>query len=1088
MSEPVKDYLKKIERELQSGSATEHSHRPHLKSLIESFNKAILAINDPKRVKCGAPDYIIVKGQTPLGYIEAKDIGTSLSTEENSEQMTRYRSSLSNLILTDYLEFRWYMSGEHRLTVRIGETSLNKVKADRSGIKKFLEMVNAFLNAQVPTVGTPKELAERMAALARLIRDTIRGALSDEDKGGALKDQMEGFREVLLHDLTEEDFADMYAQSMCYGLFTARYNSDPSMGFTRKHAAYDLPKTNPFLKKMFSYIAGPDLDDRIVWIMDDLAELLHRCDMNSILQNFGKLTLKEDPVVHFYETFLSVYDPEMRQLRGVYYTPPPVVSYIVRSIDRILKKDFDLPAGVADSSKIEVETSTEKKKSEFHKVQILDPACGTGTFLYGIADQIHESFGFNEGMWSGYVSEHLLPRLWGFELLMAPYAVAHMKLGLQLRESGYDFKTDERLGIYLTNTLEQTHDISSLLPFTRWIADEANAARKVKTEVPIMVILGNPPYKVASVNKGDHIEKLMESYKVAVRDQQNIQPLSDDYIKFIRFMQDRIERTGHGIVGIITNNGYLSGLIHRGMRQELLKAFTSIYILNLSGKAAEANTTIVGTRNENVFDIKQGVCIGVFVKKHGGGPAEQIHFGNLWGTRKGKYQYLAENDVYTVNWQTLLPTSPNFFFRPQVTDRKDEYQENISLLDIFLFTQNPVQTGHDSFAVDFQQDELQKRVAEFCNPQIPVEEIRDKYQLRDMAGWSLGAERETAVEEGMDILRFVPYLYRPFDWRWIYYTKRMIKRPVREIMRHMFCRENIALITNKQVPSNEFRHSLVSNCLTDLHLLETAHANPFIFPLYLYPAPDERYSRSTFIAQIQNDVLRSGRVAARDVEGQRNRLEQIVTQLFGKRNYARFPNLRPDFLMKTGVTLGLAFITDGAGNLTSSFGPEDIFHYIYAVLHSPTYRDRYADFLKIDFPRVPLTSQPALFESLCSIGKELIELHLLRKDSPRMTTYPIQGDHLVERVRYAKPSQEDNEGRVWINRTQYFKGVPSEVWTFRVGGHQVCQKWLKDRKGRKLSFDELVLYEKTVSALSETIRYMAEIDSVIEEHGGFPIE
>ncbi len=706
MSDPVKDYLKKVEKELQSGNTTEHSHRPHLKSLIESFDKTILAINEPKRVKCGAPDYIVVRKQTPLGYIEAKDVGISLANEEKSEQMTRYRSSLSNLILTDYLEFRWYVNGEHRLTSRIGEVSLHRVKADEDGIKKFLEMVNSFLTVQVPTVSSPKELAQRMAALARLIRDTIQKALEDEDKGGSLREQMEGFREVLLHDLSEEQFADMYAQSICYGLFAARCNSNPSVRFTREHAAYDLPKTNPFLRKMFSHIAGPDLDDRVVWAVDDLAELLHHSDMGSILQDFGKRTRREDPVVHFYETFLSNYDPKMREMRGVYYTPEPVVSYIVRSVDQILKKDFGLKGGLADASKITVKSSSEKKAAEFHKVQILDPACGTGTFLYGVVDQIHEFFKENEGMWSGYVSEHLLPRLWGFELLMAPYAVAHMKLGLQLRESGYDFKADERLRIYLTNTLEEARDISSLLPFARWIAEEANAAGKVKTEVPIMVVLGNPPYSVSSVNKSDHIEKLMETYKAAVRDQQNIQPLSDDYIKFIRFMHDRIERTGHGIIGIITNHSYLSGLIHRGMRHELLKTFSSIYILNLSGKLSESNTIVVGEKNENVFDIKQGVCIAIFVRKYDHSPADQINFANLWGNRDGKYQYLTETDVHSVNWETVSPTSPHFFFTPQATDMRDEYSANVSLLDIFLFTRNTVQTGHDRFAVDFQKNGL----------------------------------------------------------------------------------------------------------------------------------------------------------------------------------------------------------------------------------------------------------------------------------------------------------------------------------------------------------------------------------------------
>ncbi len=615
MTDPIRDYLKRIEKELQSGNTTEHSHRPHLKDLLQSFDKTILAINEPKRVKCGAPDYIVARGQTPLGYIEAKDVGVSLAIEEKSEQMTRYRASLSNLILTDYMEFRWYMNGEHRLTTRIGETLLNRVKADRDGINEFLEMVNLFLNVQVPTVGSPKELAQRMAALARLVREAIQKALNDEDKGGTLRYQMEGFREVLLHDLTEEQFADMYAQSICYGLFAARCNSDPSARFTRERAPWDLPKTNPFLRKMFLYIAAPDLDERIDWVVDDLAELLHHCDMSSILQDFGKRTRREDPVVHFYETFLSAYDPKMRELRGVYYTPEPVVSYIVKSVDQILKKDFGLKGGLADASKIMREKFSKETKDAFHRVQILDPACGTGTFLHSVIDQIYESFRDNEGMWSGYASEHLLPRLWGFELLMAPYAVAHMKVGLQLQQQGYDFKADERLKIYLTNTLEEPRNIASLLPFVQWIAEEANEASKVKTEVPIMVVLGNPPYSnFGSLNRGSWILRLLEDYKKGLQEKK-WNP--DDYMKFIRFGQWRIEQTGIGILAFITSSSYIDGITHRRMRQSLMETFNDIYILDVHGSIIKQEEAPNGADNQNVFDIQQGVSIGIFVKTSG---------------------------------------------------------------------------------------------------------------------------------------------------------------------------------------------------------------------------------------------------------------------------------------------------------------------------------------------------------------------------------------------------------------------------------------------------------------------------------------
>src|SRR5215216_6093442 len=506
----AQDYLKNIEKALAVGNATEHTHRPALQSFLESLADGITATNEPKRIKCGAPDYIVMRGETPLGYIEAKDVGESLDRVERTDQMARYRESLSNLILTDYLEFRWYVRGQHRLTAQLTKTGAKgKLRIEKDGAQQVTELLTAFFNAEIPIVASSKELATRMAALARLIRETIRRAFNDEDKGGSLHQDLEGFRKVLLNDLTEDQFADMYAQTICYGLFAARFNAKGSERFTREHAAYNLPKTNPFLRKMFGHIAGPDLDDRIVWAVDDLAELLNITDISAILQDFGKRTRREDPVVHFYETFLAAYDPKMREARGVYYTPEPVVSYIVRSVDYILKNDFGLPDGLADASKIKVKLPGNKSAVDVHKVLILDPAAGTGTFLYEVINQIYESFKSNKGMWSSYVSDHLLPRLFGFELLMAPYAVAHMKLGLQLDELGYDFKADERLHVYLTNTLDEVLQLKSDDPFSRWIIDEANAASDVKQDAPVMVILGNPPYSGHSVNTGQWIINLL---------------------------------------------------------------------------------------------------------------------------------------------------------------------------------------------------------------------------------------------------------------------------------------------------------------------------------------------------------------------------------------------------------------------------------------------------------------------------------------------------------------------------------------------------------------------------------------------------
>jgi len=495
MHELFQNYLHFIESKLAQGDATEHTHRSALESLVTGQDTGITAINEPKHIECGAPDLIIRKGLVTIGYIEAKDIGRSLDEAEKSDQLKRYRDSLSNLLLTDYLEFRWYVDGERRLSASLGTVSKDgHIKRNKDGIKDIEELLKAFLSRRAEGVGTPKELAQRMARQAHLIRNLIINAFEQEPEKGTLHSQLTAFRENLIPDLSVEYFADMYAQTITYGLFAARCTAPDNQDFTRRNAAYLLPKTNPFLRKLFNQIAGPDLDERIAWLVDDLSQLLAQADMASILKDFGRRSGKEDPVVHFYETFLKAYDPKIREMRGVYYTPEPVVSYIVRSIDYLLKTSFNKPQGLADD-----------------KTLVLDPAVGTATFLYKMVQEIYQAAAVKgqQGTWNNYVTEKLLPRIFGFELLMPPYAIAHLKLGLLLQETGYQFKSDQRLGIYLTNTLEEAIKHSDTL-FARWISEEANAAARVKREEPIMVVLGNPPYSVSSLNRGEWIDTILD--------------------------------------------------------------------------------------------------------------------------------------------------------------------------------------------------------------------------------------------------------------------------------------------------------------------------------------------------------------------------------------------------------------------------------------------------------------------------------------------------------------------------------------------------------------------------------------------------
>ncbi len=637
MADPIRQYLREVRKNFASGQATEQTYRPALEQLIESLRSGIEATNEPRRVRCGAPDIIVEGDNLTIGHVECKDIATDLKKVEKSEQLKRYRQSLDNLILTDYLEFRYYYRGEQQMRANVAAADgKGKITALKGGDEQLNRLFSAFLAAEPAPIGTPQELAGRMADIAKEINHSIRQALALEESEGTLHAELKAFRQTILRDITVEQFADMYAQTICYGLFSARVNVPDHKAdeFSRQHAAYDIPKTNPFLRQTFDYIGGVQLDDSVVWAVELLVDILRRCDMHEILKDFGKKTGKQDPVFHFYETFLDEYAPTERQKRGVYYTPEPVVNYIVRSIDEILKRDFDCPTGLADNTKINITTKDRdgrEKQEQVHRVQILDPAAGTGTFLCSVINHIYETMKSTRGAWggkNGYVSQHLLPRVHGFELMMAPYAVAHMKIGLLLRETGYDFPDDKRLGVYITNTLEEAVIRENPLPFANFIAREANEAARIKTTCPVMVVLGNPPYSGHSANKNDFSRDLIKNKLSGPNGapgyfecdgeplgERNPKWLNDDYVKFIRYGQYRIEKTGYGILGFITNHGYLDNPTFRGMRQSLMQTFDDIYILDLHGNVKKKETASDGSKDENVFDIQQGVAICIMVKK-----------------------------------------------------------------------------------------------------------------------------------------------------------------------------------------------------------------------------------------------------------------------------------------------------------------------------------------------------------------------------------------------------------------------------------------------------------------------------------------
>jgi predicted helicase len=613
----IQDYLNSIDKRFRTGISREHTYRADLQNLFETLVPDVLVTNEPARVACGAPDYILTKKDIPVGYIEAKDIGVDLTSKAHKEQFDRYREALNNLIFTDYLDFHFYKDGIFVIAIRIGSIENGVIKAHPERFEQFALLIKGFAETISQSIKSPFKLASMMANKAKMLANIIANALKSDEENQAnssLKGQMLAFKHLLIHDIEAEAFADLYAQTIAYGMFAARYHDPTLPTFSRQEAATLIPKSNPFLRKLFQDVAGYDLDDRIVWIVDELVNIFLATDVADIMQNFGKSTKTEDPVIHFYESFLAEYDPKLRKARGVWYTPEPVVNFIVRAVDDILKTEFDLPQGLADTSKIKIKTEVQGKKveKEVHRVQVLDPATGTGTFLAAVVKQIYQKFEGQKGIWSNYVENHLIPRLNGFELLMASYAMAHLKLDILLTGTGYKPTREQRFKVFLTNSLEESHPETGTL-FANWLSTEANEANQIKRDTPVMVVLGNPPYSVSSSNKSEWIEKLTADYKKDLNER-NIQPLSDDYIKFIRFGQHFIDKNGSGVLAYISNNSFIDGIIHRQMRKHLLESFDKIYILDLHGNAKKKEVCPDGSPDQNVFDIMQGVSINLFVK------------------------------------------------------------------------------------------------------------------------------------------------------------------------------------------------------------------------------------------------------------------------------------------------------------------------------------------------------------------------------------------------------------------------------------------------------------------------------------------
>lgn len=981
MIEHINAYIKEINQQYQTGLTTEHSFRSGLKVLLENCT-GCKVINEQSHIDCGAPDMTIISKQLPIAYVEAKDLedGDLDGRRKNKEQFDRYKASLDTVIFTDYLDFHLYEHGEWQQSVRLAEIQGNKIRL--SDADRFVALMEHIKTAKPQRITSASRLAQIMAGKARMLRDIIEQALiQDGDNPTELRSYMEDFRTTLLHDITPKVFADIYAQTIAYGMFAARLHDESPEDFTRSEAASLIPKSNPFLRKVFQQIAGYDLDERIAWIVDDLVSAFAATDMEKIMQGFGKSTQQTDPMLHFYEDFLFQYDPAAKKQCGVYYTPQPVVEFIVRAVDDILRTEFGLPMGLADTSKVEVEREIEQdhkhrtEKKMLHRVQVLDPATGTGTFLAETVRQIKRDLGGQLGAWKSYVPEHLLPRLHGFELMMAPYTIAHLKLDLEV-----GIPAQDRFRVFLTNSLEEYNKDAHTL-FGNYLAQEANAASDIKRDAPVMIVMGNPPYSVSSNNKGAWINGLLEDYKKNLNER-NIQPLSDDYIKFIRLAQYYVERNGEGILAYICNNSFIDGLIHRQMRSELLRVFDKIYIINLHGNSRQQETCPDGAKDENVFDIMQGVSINIFVKKgKNDNPAEVYHY-DLYGLRENKYAFLKGHSLDNVDWIKLNPQEPTYFFIPRNSFIQEEYEKGFQVSEIYKIYRCGIKTGRDNLFIRYTQCELEKGIS---NSGI-----------------------------AFDKSKVYPIAYRPFDFQYLYYDTKLLMRPYADASSQMK-KPNIGFITCRANKSpNECSHFYVSEFMSEMKTGERTTGS-YLFPLYLYPE-----------------------------EG------SIETE--------RRANLDEKIWAQINTVIG------------KEASPEDIFDYIYGVLHSPHYRAKYKEFLKVDFPRIPYPKNADEFAHYHTCGNALRELHLMHNVPESPVRFDIEGSGEVEQIVY-------HDNRVYINKEQFFDHVPEAAWNFFIGGYQPAQKWLKDRKGRKLSYDDIQHYRQIISVLLETDRIMKQIDA-----------
>ena len=1040
----LNDYLKRIAETSAQGDAREESYYGQLSSFIDAFADSIgrpkIQITTlPKKTEAGNPDFRIWDGQHHIvGYIEAKKPGENLDVIETSEQLKRYRSVFPNLILTDFYEFRLYRNGQLVDKVAIARPFIAKKLKTIPPIEneeKFHALLGKFFAFTLPKVFSAESLASELAKRTRFLRDEVIAVELDLTPGPSTPERgarspLHGFyvafKKYLIADLKKEGFADIYSQTITYGLFAARTRANGK--FNRRLAFELIPPTIGILRDVFQFISlGKKLPVGMEVIIDDIAEVLQAAEVSNILHEYYRKGKGEDPIVHFYETFLNVYDPATREKRGVYYTPEPVVKYIVRAIHDILKTHFDLADGLASKA-----------------VTLLDPAAGTLTFpaeaIKLAVKEFTEKYG--EGGLNRFFQNHILKNYYAFELMMAPYAIGHIKMAFLLEELGYKMQESDRFKLYLTNTLDMEDLAQTEIPGLESLSEESHQAGHIKRNEPILVILGNPPYSIEAGTLTKEARDLVEPYKfvdsVRIKEKGALQfekNLQDDYVKFIAFAQRKIEQNSSGIVAYVNNHSFLETPTLRGMRNSLLKTFDEILVIDLHGSSKKNEKTLDGERDQNVFDIQQGVSINLFIKLPNGAHKKKIKRFDLFGDRLEKYSWLEKHTLAKTKFQTVVPQAPNFYFKKYDYELSRDFERHPSIEKIFPQNGVGVITAHDDFVVADSAKNLENRFVTFRNSPRDEDYLHQAFNVKRKKGWSILEAHDAIKKLTHEELRqaIVPFHYRPFDKRFIIYHEKLIWSRSFPTMQHML-RDNISICFIRQFSGEGgYSHVLASKEIVDNRTFFSSKGVIQQAPLYLFDQAERKSSlKGLMLFEPEENY---GRAQGR-------------------------PNLNHDLTAALKKAIG------------SDLNPDSIFAYIYGTLSSNTYRTKYVEFLKSDFPKIPFTADRKLFFKMADVGAGLVRLHTLFKTNGKARArFHGTGSDRIEKAVF-----DDEQQRIMINDSQFFAKVDSGVWNFHLGGFQTAKRFLDRRKGSIL--EDSSYYCQLLNVISETIELQKAADKL----------